>query len=169
MVKVPTRTCVVGYGFNPSYWESKIGASQFKASLGKKVSMTISHKIRQVRWHMSVVSATKGLQSEVNPSKSKRLYLKTKLKKKRQRAYVQVLECLPSKWEALSSNSSSKRNLNDSLSKANISCAFKKIILIMRGRNSGNRGTSFERNTNQEIGHWKNQLPTCRLCGFSGC
>jgi hypothetical protein len=97
---------------------------------------------------MSVVSATKGLQSEVNPSKSKRLYLKTKLKKKRQRAYVQVLECLPSKWEALSSNSSSKRNLNDSLSKANISCAFKKIILIMRGRNSGNRGTSFERNTN---------------------
>jgi hypothetical protein len=38
------------------------------------------------------------------PGKSMRPYLKNKLKQKRVEGVAQVLDCLPSKWKALSSN-----------------------------------------------------------------
>jgi hypothetical protein len=61
---------------NPSYEEGEDGRMEFKSSVGKKVSKTLSQKTSQAWWCMSVMSATQatevgGLRFEMQ-TKSKR-------------------------------------------------------------------------------------------------
>jgi hypothetical protein len=83
-VLLKERTECNGIYLNPSTLEVETGL-QFKASLGKKVSKTLSSKTTWVWWVMPVIPASPDgevgeLQSEAGPVKSKRLYLKNKLK-----------------------------------------------------------------------------------------
>jgi hypothetical protein len=96
----------VVYSYNPSYSGSRDRNKKFEVIA--KSQWDLISKTSQVWWHMSVISATsemkvEGSRSRACLSESMRPYLKNKLKAKNTGSMTEVLKCLPSRCEVLSS------------------------------------------------------------------
>jgi hypothetical protein len=72
--------------------------------LGKKISKTLSQKISWMWWHTPVIPVTQEVEVYGRPGQKYETLSEKQTKVKKAGAMDQMVDSLPSKWEALSSN-----------------------------------------------------------------